>query len=74
MYRAFSTSITSAILPSGRRNGNGLPVYLSEIGSMYLQSASGRLSTTKLRFLVGIVKINDGERHTRVTPSVLGLK
>ncbi len=31
-------------------------------------------ATTKLRFLVGIMKINDGERDTRVTPSVLRLK
>ena len=29
---------------------------------------------TKLRFLVGIVKINDGERDTRVAPGVLRLK
>ena len=29
---------------------------------------------TKLRFLVGIMKINDGERDTRVTPGVLRLK
>jgi len=42
VYRAFSTSITNATLPSGLRNGNGLPVYLSEIGSMYLQSPSGQ--------------------------------
>src|SRR2546426_10449340 len=28
----------------------------------------------KLRFLVGIMKINDGERNTRVTPGVLRLK
>lgn len=33
----------------GTANGNGLPVYLSEIGSMYLQSPSGRLSTTRPR-------------------------
>jgi len=41
VYRAFSTSITNATLPSGLRNGNGLPVYLSEMGSIYLQSPSG---------------------------------
>ncbi len=49
VYRAFSISITNATLPSGLRNGNGLPVYLSEIGSMYLQSPSGRLSDTRPR-------------------------
>jgi len=49
VYRAFSISITSATLPSGLRNGNGLPVYLREIGSMYLQLPSGRLSTTRPR-------------------------
>src|SRR5438477_6784127 len=31
VYRAFSISITSATLPSGLRNGNGLPVYFREM-------------------------------------------
>src|SRR5712692_8921844 len=31
-------------------------------------------ATTKLCFLVGIMKINDGERDTRVTPGILCLK
>jgi hypothetical protein len=48
-YRAFSTSITSTTLPSGLRNGKGFPVYLSEIGSMYLKLPSGRRSTTRPR-------------------------
>ncbi len=75
VYRAFSISITSATLPSGLRNGNGLPVYLSEV---YVLAVAIRTpldhATTKLRFLVGIMKINDGERDTRVTPGVLRLK
>jgi hypothetical protein len=49
VYRTLSISITSATLPSGLRNGNGLPVYLCEIGSMYLKSPSGRRSTTRPR-------------------------
>src|SRR5689334_18636263 len=48
-YRALSISMTSATLPSGLRNGNGFPVYLCEIGSMYLRSGSGRRSTTRPR-------------------------
>jgi hypothetical protein len=42
VYRAFSISITGVTLPSGRRNGSGLPVYLSELGSMFLKSPSGQ--------------------------------
>ena len=49
VYRAFSISITSATLPSGLRKGKGFPVYLSEIGSMWLKSPSGRRSTTRPR-------------------------
>jgi hypothetical protein len=49
VYRAFSTSITSATLPSGLRSGNGLPVYLCEMASIYLQSPSGPRSTTRPR-------------------------
>jgi hypothetical protein len=59
VYRALSTSITSASLPLGLRNGNGLPVYLIEIGSMYLHSPSGRLdhAPTNLCLLIGAMKI-----------------
>jgi hypothetical protein len=39
----------STTLPSGLRNGNGLPVYFTEIGSMYFKSASRRRSTTRPR-------------------------
>jgi hypothetical protein len=49
VYRAFSISMTSATLPSGLRKRKGFPVYLSEIESMYLQSPSGRRSTTRPR-------------------------
>ena len=49
LYRSLSISITNATLPSGLRNGNGFPVYLCEIGSMYLKSPSGRRSTTRPR-------------------------
>jgi len=47
------------------RNGNGLPVYLCDMGSMYLEIAIGTAlddATTKLGLLVGIVEIDDGER------------
>ena len=49
VYRTFSASITSAIRPSGLRNGNGFPVYLCEIASINLKSESGRRSTTRPR-------------------------
>ena len=77
VYRAFSTSITSATLPSGLRNGNGLPVYLCEMGVNIVAVAIRTPldhAPTKLGFLVRIMKINDGERDTRVTPGVLRLK
>jgi hypothetical protein len=64
------------VFTSGLRNGNGLPVYLIEIGSMYLHSPSRRLdrAPTNLRLLIGIMKIDDGERDARITPGVLRLK
>jgi hypothetical protein len=60
--------------PLRMRNGNGLPVYLSEMGSMYLKSPSGRRSTTrpaKLGLLIGIVEIDDGKCDTRIASCIL---
>ena len=60
--RAFSISTTSATLPSGVPNGNGLPVYLCEMGSMYLKSPSGRTldhPATQLGFLIRVVEIDN---------------
>src|SRR6266566_7134063 len=49
VYRAFSTSMTSATRPSGLRKGKGFPTYLREIGSITLRFGSGRRSTTRPR-------------------------
>jgi hypothetical protein len=43
---ALSTAMTKHTR-SGPRLGNGAPVYLTEIGSMYRQPSSGRTSTTR---------------------------
>src|ERR1022692_1161596 len=49
VYRALSISITSVTRPSGLRNGNGLPVYLREMASIYLKSPYGWRSNTRRR-------------------------
>jgi len=69
--RKYNLVAQSAVVAQGTtlrprlRNGNGLPVYLCDMGSMYLEIAIGTAlddATTKLGLLVGIVEIDDGER------------
>jgi hypothetical protein len=47
-----------------------------EIGSMLAFAVRTPLdhAPTNLRLLMGIMKINDGERDARITPGVLRLK
>ena len=73
VYRSFSNSITSTTLPSGLRNGKGLPVYLCANGVHVLEVTVRTPldhAATKLGFAVWVVKIDDGDGDTRIASGV----